>query len=356
MPEPANLVQEMASKLKSPDTFAEAVIDLCYFLEGEGNGASHAHVFLPAIVETLEKTDCPFDMEKLAVVCAAFGRAAVPHLITLTKSPRAVVREAAALGLRKLGKDADVAAEALTILLSKDREAAVRAQACRGLVAARPDRASALLLAKCLEDPSEPVVEAAIESLGEIGPAVSELAVPELVRFLDPGAYKTSETCFLALKALTNMKVDAGYLKHFRRLLERDWEKLHKESYLLPFMELRLVVPILGRMGSAAREDVPVLERLIRIDDEVIFYATKIDAAFALLRIDPDNTPAVKAITRFAASGESTHRRCIVDGLEEATKTIQAQLIEVIKKLSCDSDEEVQASAKALLECVRNKD
>jgi HEAT repeat protein len=151
----------------------------------------------------------------LVVGVASASAAEVDDLIKKLKSADSDERRAAAKDLADLGKDAKPAVPALQAAL-KDRDTYVRRFSAQALGAIGPDAAPAVpALAKALNDPRKEVGEAAAVALGKIGPSSASALV---------SALKTPPT--------------------------------------EPVVRKRMV-EALGQMGSAGRQAVPTLSKML---------------------------------------------------------------------------------------------
>jgi HEAT repeat protein len=340
--------QDLADRLQGRAPLADTLGDLSHFLRYTEHPAAYAPLFLPELTMALEGGLGATDAREMATVLGRLGPAALPALIGLAKHRHAGVRQSVAAALAKVGREAPGAFDVLAALAA-DEAQAVRAEACRALAAALPGLAAAGVLAERLSDPSPEVAARAIRGLGDIGPAAVELALPELTRFLAPEGHRHDDLCYQALFALTNLPARPGHLERLRPLLERDWEALDREGCVLPFLELGPLTFLLGRLGPAARDCVPGLERLLRLDDELIVPGTKASAAYALLQISSGNALALQTLERFARSDETQHRLDVVRDLEDLPPAVLASVRGLIEPLATGPDGEVRQTARRLL-------
>jgi hypothetical protein len=346
-------VRELTEKLRDGTPLDEVLRDLDIYVRYCCDCPEvYAPVFVPALAAALDKADledADTDNGPHAQLTPIFKRLG-PTVVRLARNRHAVVRQAVAAAVAEMGPAGGSAADDMARLLA-DPDPGVRAQACKALATVRPTRASAQLLAKCLNDRSEEVAVQAVLGLGMIGPGSVEV-VPQLMQFLDPEAYRRSALCYQTLRALTNLPGDPSLLERLKPLLKRDWEKLCPDS-LLVSLELGALAVLLGQLGSSARECVPELGQLLQLDDQVISPGNKIDIACALLRIDADNALALKSLEQVATHPE--HRLYLIRNLEDIPLAVQVRLRRLIENLADDPKKAVRTAAQELLDRINRR-
>lgn len=333
----------------TPHNLYDVLISLeDYFKHCCKHPAAYAPVLVPALALAFDKIDLEdidADYGPDPLLTFLFTRLG-PTVVQLVRSRHVVVRQAVAGAIAEMGPAGVQAADHMVRLLT-DPDPRVRGEVCRAIAAVRPTQNSARLLAKYLDDSSTTVVISAIRGLGEIGQEAAEF-VPRLLRFLDPEKYPSgSGICYSTLVALTNLPVESTLLRFLKPLLKRNWEKLCPEN-LMVSLELNALAGVLRRMGSAARECMPDLEQLLRLNDNVISPYTKIEIAHTLLEIDADNALALETLERVAA--DPKNREYLTWHLGYIPLPALGRLHRLIEKLAADPDKSVQAAARELLD------
>jgi len=226
----------------------------------------------------------------LCAACSGVGAAQAADMAKLVadlKSPDSDVRRAAAKGLSEMGPDAKASAPALVSALKNDKDLFVRRFAAQALgdVGAEPKTAVPALSAVLKEEDKKELVEAAVTSLGKMGPT----AVPPLVDALKnkagaakkapkKGPVPTDPTAFVRTKA----------------------------------------AEALGNIGPGAKAAVPAL--IGALNDRDI----RTEAAIALGNIGPDAKDAVSALQGAAKAKGNKKDKAFKEAVNEAIKKIQA--------------------------------
>jgi HEAT repeat protein len=257
-----------------------------------------------------------------AEALARFGPSAEPAVPTLAEklndwSP--AVRQAAAEAVGQVGSAADVAVPALIQLLS-DREESAREAAMTAL--ARIGPAAAPLLLRLLTDPEHDQRRLA-ERLQWEAETLTWLGN------LDPDAVRREPR-----KALGNL---SWYFQHARA----DWTDAVRQG----------AATVLGRLGPAARDAVPVLTQGLTDPDAGFRRA----AALALGQLGPLAADALSALVRALADASTPVRKVAAEALPrvEPAWTEQPQVRAVapflVEKLKGRGDPAKQVEAEALV-------
>jgi HEAT repeat protein len=225
----------------------------------------------------------------LAAACCTARAADVTKLVADLKSNDADVRRAAAKEIGEMGPDAKSASPALLNALKKDKDLFVRRFAAQALgdVEADPKTAVPALAAVLKETDKKELVEAAVTSLGKMGPT----AVPALI-----DAVKSKDA------APTKGKP--------------------KKKGPAPDDPTALVrtkaIEALGNIGAKAKPAVPVLITALR-DPSV-----RAEAAEALGNIGPDAKDAIPALRDAASAKGNKKDKNFKQAVNVAIKKIQA--------------------------------
>jgi HEAT repeat protein len=197
----------------------------------------------------------------LAVACCTARAADVTKLVADLKSNDPDVRRAAAKGIAEMGPDAKSASPALLNALKKDKDLFVRRFAAQALgdVEADPKTAVPALAAVLKEDDKKELVEAAVTSLGKMGPT----AVPPLIDAVKnkaaaakkdkakKGQAPTDPTAFVRTKAIEALGNIGAKAKPAVPVLI---ESLRDANVRAEAAEA------LGNIGPAAKEAIPALQ------------------------------------------------------------------------------------------------
>jgi HEAT repeat protein len=225
----------------------------------------------------------------LAAACCTAHAADVTKLVADLKSNDADVRRAAAKGIGEMGPDAKSATPALLDALKKDKDLFVRRFAAQALgdVEADPKTAVPALAAVLKEGDKKELLEAAVTSLGKMGPT----AVPPLI-----DAVKTKDAA------------PAKGAKPKKGPAPTDSTALVRTK----------AIEALGNIGAKAKPAVPVLIDSLR-DPNV-----RTEAAEALGNIGPDAKEAVTALRDAAAAKGNKKDKNFKQAVDVAIKKIQA--------------------------------
>lgn len=223
----------------------------------------------------------------LAAACCTAHAADVTKLVADLKSNDADVRRAAAKGIGEMGPDAKSATPALLDALKKDKDLFVRRFAAQALgdVEADPKTAVPALAAVLKEGDKKELVEAAVTTLGKMGPT----AVPPLID---------------AVKSKTDTPSKG---KPKKGPLPTDPTALVRTK----------AIEALGNIGAKAKPAVPVLIDSLR-DPNV-----RTEAAEALGNIGPDAKEAVTALRDAAAAKGNKKDKNFKQAVDVAIKKIQ---------------------------------
>ncbi len=312
---------------------------------------SYAPALVPAFANWLKQQDSDTIEESFEDLYDSFGKIFSllgPSMLLLAEHPHPWVRQVVAKAAREIKSAPDDAVRAVVRLLA-DPDPETRGQACLALAAVSPTRTSTQLLIQRLNDPEEDVVGMAILGLGAIGSEAAE-GVGHLLRFLAPQCEKAKDHITLTLQALTTLPLPPDFYRHLRPLVKRDWVEECRQPRLVPWMRLGYLAQILGRLGPAASDCVPDLERLLLVDDQILPSSRKSQIACALVQVDPDNQPGRAFLLRLATSPDPEKRRDFMDEMLGLPRTVWDSFREWIEKLADDPDEDARMSAGILLE------
>ena len=227
----------------------------------------------------------------LGVVCCAAGSATaadVSKLVADLKNNDSDVRRAAAKSLAEMGPDAKSAAPALIRTLKNDKDLFVRRFAAQALgdIEANPKTAVPALAAVLKQNDQKELAEAAVTSLGKMGPP----AVPPLI--------------------------DA--LKNKTAAPKKEKGKKKGPAPTDPTALVRTkAAEALGNIGPPAKAAVPALIDSLR-DANV-----RTEAAVALGNIGPDAKGAVSALQDAAKAKGNKKDKAFKQAVQEAIKKIQ---------------------------------
>jgi HEAT repeat protein len=343
---------------------AAAVAGLVQVLGGRSSeAAQHASAALsrigraavPALAEALADEERDTRQVAAARVLGRIGAeaaAAVPTLTQALRSEHTHVRQAAAEALAGIGPAAAPAVPALADKLS-DWSPAVRQATAEALGRVGPAADVAVpALIQLLSDREETARQAAVTALVRIGPAT----VPLLLRLLtDPERDERRHAERLKWEAETltwlgNMDVDAvrresrkavGNLNWYFQYARADWNDAVRQA----------AATVLGRLGPAARDAVPVLAQGLADPDPPFRRA----AAQALGQIGAPAADALAALAAALADGNEGVRRATAEALPRVdpawtenprTRDVAPSLLE---KLKGRGDPAKQVEAEALV-------
>jgi HEAT repeat protein len=223
----------------------------------------------------------------LAVACGAARAEEVTKLVADLKNADADVRRAAAKGIAEMGPDAKSATPALLDALKKDKDLFVRRFAAQALgdVEADPKTAVPALAAVIKETDKKELVEAAVTSLGKMGPT----AVPPLI-----DAVKTKS---------------AAPAKGKKPAATPDGTALVRTK----------AIEALGNIGARAKPAVPVLIEALN-DPNV-----RTEAAEALGNIGPDAKAAIPALRDAAGAKGNKKDKNFKQAVDVAIKKIESK-------------------------------
>jgi HEAT repeat protein len=223
----------------------------------------------------------------LAVACGAARAEDVTKLVADLKSTDADVRRAAAKGIAEMGPDAKSAAPALLDVLKKDKDLFVRRFAAQALgdVEADPKTAVPALAAVLKESDKKELVEAAVTSLGKMGPT----AVTPLI-----DAVKTKS---------------APAAKGKKPAVAPDGTALVRTK----------AIEALGNIGAKAKPAVPVLIEALN-DPNV-----RTEAAEALGNIGPDAKAALPALKDAVGAKGNKKDKNFKQAVDVAIKKIESK-------------------------------
>lgn len=230
-------------------------------MEAMGSLGEEATEAVAPLVQHLDSAQAP--SERVAAL-AALGRIGRPaageldRLIRHAEDPDPAVRRAVIGAVGGMGPAGAGAASRLRDLAAGDSVAAVRAAAVEALVAVAPgDEATVRGVISCLEDAGDEVRRAAARAAGVLG----ERGRPaEAVLFAMLERPPERADALEALKAIQPTSVDA-----LRRALAQEDASVRE-----------MAADALARLGKAAAEAVPALERALREDpDEAVKRAAR---------------------------------------------------------------------------------
>jgi HEAT repeat protein len=224
----------------------------------------------------------------LAAACCTARAADVTKLVADLKSNDTDVRRAAAKGIAEMGPDAKSATPALLDALKKDKDLFVRRFAAQALgeVEAEPKTAVPALAAVLKETDKKELVEAAVTSLGKMGPT----AVPPLI------------------DAVKNKSGAPAKEKGKKPAATPDPTALVRTK----------AIEALGNIGAKAKPAVPVLIEALR-DPNV-----RAEAAEALGNIGPEAKEAVPALKDAVSAKGVKKDKNFKQAVDVALKKIQA--------------------------------
>jgi HEAT repeat protein len=281
-----------------------------------------------------------------AAVLARLGTVAVPALAeALADEDRDTRQVAAARALARLGPDAAGAVAALDRAL-RSEHTHVRQATAEALAEVGPAAESAVpALAEALADWSPAVRLAAAAALGRVGPA-ADVAVPSLIQVLSDreGGVREAAATALArvgpsavpllvhiltdperdqrrlaerlrweaetLTWLANIDVDAVRREPRKALRNLGWYFRHAGADRSD-VSRRAAAAVLGHMGPAAREALPVLAQGLADPDA----AFRLASARALGQLGPVAAEALAAVAATLADGSEPVRKAAAEGL-----------------------------------------
>ena len=352
----ARAVDALIRTLTDPHTSVRAAAAISL-----GRAGAAAYAAAGALATLLQDAD---ETVRCNAAEAAGQIGAEPDLLAaMLQDPSAIVRAAAARGLKLLGRKANGSTSALIALL-QDHDETVRAAAGEALAAAGPlDDQSTIKLTEGLSSPDNMVraqaaealgtvdvlaehaapclVEAltdrndvvrakAVEALGKIGEAAAELAVPSLVRALHD---RDSWVSALAAEALGEMGTGEGVVQGLVRALNHLNPQVRANS-----------AEALGKLGVAAASARNALERAAGDDVGEV----RSEAIRALGSLGPPRTETAKLVREALADPDPHVRIAAASAIGSWEAPPEGMLAELLPLLH-DPNEQVRARVCELL-------
>lgn len=298
------------------------------------------------LIERLE-SEVPMQRARAAYELGRLGRegkAAVPRLTKSLRDKHTGVAAVAALALGRMGVGAEPAVPALVEMLGEDHVGPYAREALSAIGPAAIDP-----LIEALEppewehfkqqNPEVPVAQhiemfrrrcdargAAATVLGMMGPQANK-AIPALIGVLENDARYGSN----AAEALARVGQEA--VEPLIKVTNSDEEEVRE-----------LGADALRRMGSAAKAAVPALVRLLRDKDDSV----RLDAAEALLVVEPDHPAALQVFLKEVEEGAS-FEYIGFELLEAVGPKTKAALVPVMRERLGREDVAVQLDAVRVL-------
>ena len=277
---------------------------------------------------------------------------AIPILRELLKDKDSGVRGAAAVSLVEMSPESRPALVPILTELLTDQDPFVREMAVWDLGRIGPDAKPALpALGKMIHDPNWRVRNSIAEALEQISPAAAKAVVSELPELMDLLKHEDGDvqgTIRVLLRVAPESK--AAIISVLREMLKSD---LSKQTQ---------AVQIFGEIGpdaldpSVVKEVVTAIKQLLYEIHENGNWCHRLDAAVALVRLDPESKPlAISVLVELLDDSYWGARESAANALGDIGPGAKAA-VPALTKLLRDSTEHVQQASREALKKIKKRE